>query len=471
MKHALYLKFIAIYVFLAFIGVFIITTLGRQLEEDHLTEARANVFYREETSIMSNYSSSLFTKNSSLDSLYAELRALADGTGASFRIIDVSGKELICTDRALDTGSTITIPDFNYTDFGPKYYEVSNFYGQYSYDCLNVMVPITYHLSTYGYIAASLPYSVVQSETDEILRPFYIVFAVNFTLSLVILAFFATAVYHPLQKIKEGAREFASGNLTHRIQIRSKDEMEEIADSMNFMADELKKNADYQKKFISNVSHDFRTPLTSIKGFTEAMCDGTIPPEMHGHYLSIIAGETDKLDKLTREVLTLNAMDQAKYALNMKDFDINDLLRQTAGLFEGICRRKKISINAVMLGDSLMVNADKEKIGQVIYNLLDNAVKFSDKNTTITMETSERHGKCYVSIKDEGCGIPRECLSKIWDRFYKADSSRGRDRTGTGLGLSIVKEIISAHDQNISVMSTEGVGTEFVFSLALAKQM
>ena len=118
-----------------------------------------------------------------------------------------------------------------------------------------------------------------------------------------------------------------------------------------------------------------------------------------------------------------------------------------------------------------MVNADKEKIGQVIYNLLDNAVKFSDKNTTITMETSERHGKCYVSIKDEGCGIPRECLSKIWDRFYKADSSRGRDRTGTGLGLSIVKEIISAHDQNISVMSTEGVGTEFVFSLALAKQM
>lgn len=194
MKHALYLKFIAIYVFLAFIGVFIITTLGRQLEEDHLTEARANVFYREETSIMSNYSSSLFTKNSSLDSLYAELRALADGTGASFRIIDVSGKELICTDRALDTGSTITIPDFNYTDFGPKYYEVSNFYGQYSYDCLNVMVPITYHLSTYGYIAASLPYSVVQSETDEILRPFYIVFAVNFALSFVILAFFSAAV-------------------------------------------------------------------------------------------------------------------------------------------------------------------------------------------------------------------------------------------------------------------------------------
>ncbi|MEE8827016.1 MAG: HAMP domain-containing sensor histidine kinase [Eubacteriales bacterium] len=470
MKHALYLKFIAIYVFLAFIGVFIITTLGRQLEEDHLVETRANAFYREETAVMSSYSSSLFTKSSSLDSLYKELKTLADGTGASFRIIDESGQELICTERALNTDSTVTIPDFNYTDFGPRYYEISNFYGQYSYDCLNVMIPITYHLNTYGYIAASLPYSEIQNEADRLLDPFYVVFAANFALSLLILAFFSAAVYHPLQEIKEGAREFASGNLTHRIRIHSRDEMGEIADSMNFMADELKKNADYQKKFISNVSHDFRTPLTSIKGFTEAMSDGTIPPDMHGHYLSIIAGETDKLDKLTREVLTLNAMDQAKFALNIQDFDINDLMRQTASLFESVCRKKKISINAVMLGDRLMVSADREKIGQVIYNLLDNAVKFSDKNTTITMETSERHGKCYVSIKDEGCGIPRECLPKIWDRFYKADSSRGRDRTGTGLGLSIVKEIISAHEQNISVMSTEGVGTEFVFSLALAKQ-
>ena len=128
-------------------------------------------------------------------------------------------------------------------------------------------------------------------------------------------------------------------------------------------------------------------------------------------------------------------------------------------------RKKKITLNLVLTGTALTVHGDKEKIEQVIYNLLDNAIKFSEKNSFIHIETTLRQKKCYVSIKDEGCGISRDNLPKIWDRFYKSDSSRGRDRTGTGLGLSIVKEIITAHGQTISVVSTENVGTEFVFSL------
>ena len=126
------------------------------------------------------------------------------------------------------------------------------------------------------------------------------------------------------------------------------------------------------------------------------------------------------------------------------------------------------SISLVLTGHTLNVNADREKIEQVIYNLLDNAVKFSNKNSEIKLETTIRHGKCEISVKDEGCGIPAAELSRIWDRFYKSDSSRGKDRKGSGLGLSIVKEIISAHDQTISVVSTENVGTEFVFTLDLA---
>jgi signal transduction histidine kinase len=198
------------------------------------------------------------------------------------------------------------------------------------------------------------------------------------------------------------------------------------------------------------------------------MMDGTIPVEMHDRYLGIISKETERLEKLTKSILELNTMDAGKLALNYSDFDINGMLKNTAAFFEGTCRKKKITLNLVLTGTALTVHGDKEKIEQVIYNLLDNAIKFSEKGSEIKLETTIRHGKCEISVKDEGCGIPAAELSHIWDRFYKSDSSRGKDRKGSGLGLSIVKEIVSAHNQTISVVSTVNVGTEFIFTLDLA---
>ena len=142
----------------------------------------------------------------------------------------------------------------------------------------------------------------------------------------------------------------------------------------------------------------------------------------------------------------------------MNDFDINRTIKNTVATFEGICRKKMITIELHLESETLMVHADMEQIQQVLYNLIDNAIKFSSDSSIIKAETS-------VSIKDSGVGIPREKQNKIWDRFYKIDSSRGKDRKGTGLGLSIVREIVAAHNQNINVISTEGVGTEFIFTL------
>ena len=147
------------------------------------------------------------------------------------------------------------------------------------------------------------------------------------------------------------------------------------------------------------------------------------------------------------------------------DFDINDVIRNTVASFEGTCRVKKIGIEIVLTGEEMFVVADQGRIQQVIYNLLDNAIKFSHNNSVIVVETTEKKNKIFVSIKDHGIGIPKEDVKMIWDRFYKSDSSRGKDKKGTGLGLSIVKEIINSHDENINVISTEGVGTEFIFSL------
>ena len=264
--------------------------------------------------------------------------------------------------------------------------------------------------------------------------------------------------------------EYGSGNLKHRIKVDSSDEMGYLAESMNLMAEEIEKGNEYQKQFVANVSHDFRSPLTSIKGFTEAMLDGTIPPEMHDKYIRIIGQEADRLESMTQSIMQMNTVDADSFVLRRTDFDINTVIKDTAALFEGSCRKKRLSINLVLTGEALYVNGDIEKIKQVLYNLLDNAIKFSDKNTSIKIETEERHDKCYISVKDSGCGISKADISQIWNRFYKSDFSRGRDKRGSGLGLSIVKEIIKAHGQNINVVSTEGVGTEFIFTLPLSEE-
>ena len=272
-------------------------------------------------------------------------------------------------------------------------------------------------------------------------------------------------VYIPLRKITEATEQYAAGNMHYEFSVDSEDEMGYLAASLNYMASEIARSEDNQKKFVANVSHDFRSPLTSIKGYLEAMLDGTIPPEMHEKYLTIVLNETDRLTKLTNSLLTLNNLNTKGVMLERTDFDINQVIRNVAASFEGTCRQKNVAIELVLVGDYLYVNADMGKIQQVLYNLLDNAIKFSHHDSAIKIEITEKRSKIFVSVKDRGIGIPKDDLKLIWDRFYKSDLSRGKDKKGTGLGLSITKEIIHAHGEHINVISTEGVGTEFIFSL------
>ena len=273
----------------------------------------------------------------------------------------------------------------------------------------------------------------------------------------------------PLHEITKGASEFANGNLSYQIPVDSENELGYLAKNLNYMADKLNRNGEYQRQFISNISHDFRSPLTSIKGYVEAMIDGTIPVEMQEKYLKIISYEAERLEKLTRGLLTLNELDIQKRMLNIQSFDINQVIKSTAASFEGTCTTRQILLELVLSGKELYARADIEQIQQVLYNLLSNAIKFSPDHSTITIETTEKNDKIFVSVKDHGIGIPKSSINKIWERFYKIDRSRGKDQKGTGLGLAIVKEIISAHGQHINVISTEGVGTEFIFTLEKAK--
>lgn len=468
MRRTLYWKFIFAYLILAILSLLVVTTLGRQLVENSRVRAEADTMYAEASRIAASHGVRYFIASADLKESYENLQTIAAADETVIRVIATDGTEIINTESPYNPKESHVIESFNYATFGPGIYEIGTFYDEYEEDCLSVICPVTSGVRVRGYIAITEDLTVIRDDVAATVRIMMIIAAVNFGLSFLILLFFALTTYRPMLQIMDGAKEFASGNLQHKIRVTSHDEMGYLADTLNLMAGELRKNNDYQKNFISNVSHDFRSPLTSIKGFSEAMLDGTIPPEMHDRYLGIIVQETERLNKLTNTILELNSMDRDKTSLNMSRFDINAMLKSTAAVFEGSCRKKKISINLVLTGTELFVRGDREKIEQVVYNLLDNAIKFSDRSSEVKIETTIQRGKCAVSVKDEGCGIARDDLTKIWDRFYKSDSSRGRDRQGTGLGLSIVKEIISAHGQTISVVSTENVGTEFIFTLEMA---
>ena len=280
----------------------------------------------------------------------------------------------------------------------------------------------------------------------------------------------AEEVQQYLQSKEEWKNDLQQGKMFGVLIVRTPTgEIGYLAASLNYMANELNTLEEDQRKFISNVSHDFRSPLTSIKGYVEAMLDGTIPVEMQEKYLNIILFETERLNKLTKSLLELNKFGSHGVMLDVTDFDINQTIKTTLLTFEGICANKHIRFDLILSGEQLFVTADFSKIQQVLYNLIDNAIKFSHQDSVITIETTEKNEKVFVSVKDTGIGIPKDSLKKIWERFYKTDLSRGKDKRGTGLGLSIVKEIIQAHGENINCISTEGVGTEFIFTLPIAK--
>ena len=463
------LKILAIYIIFGFLAIFTTSILVSGYALDKLTDYTASRLYKSANVTASQYLPKYFNETISLSEVRTQLSGIESYTDAAVWLVDAEGN-LICSKSPDDYPDAPTvIPDFDPTENVGSIWQKGDYHGCFTEDVITVIAPVTQDFTTKGYLLIHQNLDEINALQNALLQRVYIALIVIYLLSFLIMIGIHFFVYRPLRSVTEGATQFASGNLNYEIPIRTSDEMGYLSASLNYMSSQLRDMENYQKKFVANVSHDFRSPLTSIKGYIEAMADGTIPPEMQSKYLNIILFETERLTDLTRDLLELNAFDTQELLLNRESFDIHDVIRSTAASFEGTCTQKKISIELVLATRHLSVFADKHKIQQVLYNLIDNAIKFSDPDSIITVETTERGEKVFVSVKDNGVGIPRDSLNKIWERFYKTDSSRGKDKKGTGLGLSIVKESIQAHGENINVISTEGVGSEFTFTLPKSK--
>lgn len=468
MRKTLYLKFLLAYFIFGFFGFVVVATFVSSMTMEHLTREKAEDLYREATLIANTYASDLYNNETSLDTVKKQLDALDTYLSANLWIINPSGRMILDSQAPIDVENETVITGFDPTVTEKSYYTIGNFFDSFTEEQLSVFAPITSGYKVRGYVVIHYPINNITASCNSLLNISYLMLIILFLLSMIILIFFTEMVYLPLRKITEATEQYAAGNMHYEFQIDSEDEIGYLGATLSYMASEIARSEDDQKKFVANVSHDFRSPLTSIKGYLEAMLDGTIPPEAHEKYLTIVLNETDRLTKLTNSLLTLNNLNTKGIMLDKSFFDINKVIRNTAASFEGTCKNKAIAIELILTGDELFVCADIGKIQQVLYNLLDNAIKFSHPDSIIKIETTEKHNKVFVSVKDSGIGIPKDNLKLIWDRFYKSDLSRGKDKKGTGLGLSITKEIIHAHGEHINVISTEGVGTEFIFSLPIA---
>jgi len=467
MRKRLITKFIWIYVLIGIIGFILIATLGSHMIENRLISMYSLSLYSEAVRIASDDS---FLSDRIEESLEQEasrlsLRMLAAYQDSEIWLLSPDGTIFFNSANDGSSKELEKITEFDPLALGSEYYTVGRFFDHFDNDRISVLAPIISDLDIRGYVAVHVPTDELVALREKILAVTFLLAAILYVIFLSVFGLLYLSVLHPLQKITEGTRRYAAGDLKYNIPVHSEDEMGRLASSLNYMSDELNMTGEYERTFIANVSHDFRSPLTSIKGYVEAMLDGTIPPESQEKYLRIVLSETERLTKLTNGILTLNSMDRKRNYLSITDFDINAVIRDTAAAFEGICTPRQISIRLFLTEEVLFVSADLGKIQQVLHNLIDNAIKFSRDNSSIEIESDIRHGKVFISVRDHGVGIPSESLNKIWDRFYKTDSSRGKEPKGNGLGLAIVKEIISQHGQNITVISTEGVGTEFIFSL------
>jgi signal transduction histidine kinase len=464
LHRTLYIKLILAYLVFFLLSFIIISSVNSRMILADLTRTRAESLYRESRLVATTYGNDIYKGMEARQTALEQLKAIDAYISADIRVIDVDGRQV------LDSRSS---GDMVFADFDPaaigSYYLVSNFYDTYDEDYLSVFYPITSRYSVRGYVVIQMPMSDLYASRDRLLTISYITMLFMYLFSLSVLVVFTFAVYRPVRHITKAAEEYARGNYDYDPEVHGRDEIGYLAGTLHYMASEIGRAEDNQKKFIANVSHDFRSPLTSINGYLNAMIDGTIPPEMHEKYLHVVLNETDRLTKLTNGLLELNSLSSKGMVLSISDFDINAAIRQICETFEVLCSEKKISIELILSGEKLFVSADMGKIQQVIANLTDNAIKFSHRNSIIKIETTEKGDMVFVSVKDSGIGIPADAQKLVFDRFYKTDLSRGKDKKGTGLGLAIAREILQAHGQNINVISTEGVGSEFIFTLAKSK--
>jgi signal transduction histidine kinase len=330
---------------------------------------------------------------------------------------------------------------------------------------LTVGMPVIVYGDTIGAVLVHKKLSDLNGAMVDMYSRIVFAALLSAIVAVVLIYFLAKNILKPLKKVTEATAQLARGNFDVRLDLNSEDEIGELSRTFNSVAKDLGKYENIRRSFVANVSHELRSPLTSMQGLVQGVLDGTIPEEQRDYYLNVVLDETRRLNYLINDLLDLSQIESGKLDFNIQKTDINELIRRCLITFESKIFAKNIEVVVDIKDEKQFVMADENRIKQVLMNLIDNAVKFTPNMGTIKIYTSESPASVFVNVNNSGGPIPEEDLPYVFERFYKADKSHTRTQEGTGIGLSIVKKVLDGHGQNIWVKSSEGEGTTFTFTL------
>ncbi|MDR2599970.1 MAG: HAMP domain-containing histidine kinase [Oscillospiraceae bacterium] len=402
------------------------------------------------------------------------LTTIAGVTGFDLLVTNADGVVEACSEMSfLNIGKTVPETILQTLDLG-QYSVVRSTMGQIYPERRQISgIPLTMLVdgdpNTFGYLFVSSDIAEIGQEWRSFSTAF-ILLALSVMLIAFIIAFLSLKKQaEPLNEMANAARRFARGEFDVRVKDLGRiDELGQLTEAFNAMADSLESSEQLRRDFIANLSHELKTPMTVISGFAEGLLDGTIPREHEERYLKIISSETRRMSRLVRSMTEVTTLGEAKTVDVLKGrFDIAEVVRLALLSLSKKIDNKRLNVDAKLPDERIFTRGDKDSITQVVFNIIDNAIKYSNKNSTLELELWQRGQRVFVSIANQGETIPKKELPHIFERFHKADKSRGVDREGVGLGLYIVKRILDNHNEDIFVTSENGV-TKFIFSLTVA---
>ena len=398
------------------------------------------------------------------DTFRASVESIANTTNTSVFVIDMNSQVVMSSIEGYNGGIK---PKFTRGVLSGKSETFKGVIGEEKINMLAVTEPIRHNGQVVGGVVVSVPMPEISQTRSEIIE----IVIKNMLLVAVIAAilsyFLSRRITKPISKLSRAAKSIAKGNFKERVEIDDIEELGELGETFNEMAESIEQFENTRNSFLANVSHDLRTPMTTITGFVQGILDGTIPDEKRDWYLSIVLDESKRLSRIVTDLLDISKLEQGSFNLELRNFDINELVRLTVIKLEKKITDKNIRLSVEFDSDGLYVNADKDAISRVLTNLLDNAIKFTNEEGSIHIHVGTKNSKAYVSVQNSGIGIAEEELNHIFDRFYKTDKSRSLDKNGAGLGLYIVKSIVQAHGERVWAESKQGEFARFSFTLGL----
>ncbi len=441
--------------------------LVRDYLNDHAIEGLEN-----DATIIGALASAYYVEDAvSSQNFLVNLSVASQVSGADAVICDINGRLILCSDSPMGCQHQGWIIEQDYLQqvlTSGKVAKTGKIEALYSDTRYVVSIPFTDSADqAVGIIIVSSPMTQTLNILNRMSRIYQTVSILVVMVSVILMTFLAKRVSSPLQEMARTASDFGHGRLDARVKVLEKypDDIKELAISFNNMASSLQKSEYQRQEFVTNVSHELKTPMTTIGGYVDGMLDGTIPQEQHRQYMQIVSDETKRLSRLVRSMLDISQLqDQAIPEDRKTRFDLCECAGRVLITFEQKINAKNLNVQVDMPDFPVFTNAAQENITQVIYNLVDNAVKFCPEGGLLQLSIKPAGNKVYVSVANNGETIPPEELPLVFERFHKLDKSRSQNRDGWGLGLYIVRTIIGSHGEDISVSSKDGK-TAFTFTL------